>query len=802
MKIALSIIARDRADTVVRLLDSTKGVFDFYCLQDTGSKDNSMIEAWQNWCKSHSKPFLTDRKEMGKDYDYVEVNGVKLLGDFGKARNDSFDLAKRCGADYVMWIDSDDIILGAEKIRQAVDFMEKNGCQVGLMTYIYAKGAGNIKPVVQRRERIMDIRVPGKWIDMVHENYLVEGVAKTVFIEDIEVQHERTVEDVVETGRRNNLIMKRQLEKEGIDNFSDKMLHNLAFDHWEHKEYEESIKYYKIFVKRNKNNQAVLFDVYLRLARAYFEQGKLEVALKYTNKATSLNRGSAEPAILSAEIYSKMNMIDDSNFYAQKVLAIGKPDTVAPINEYDFVVKPRIILVENALKSNNFEQAIKYAKEIYETTGNYGALAEYKRILDDYEKGKMISSYAGIVRHYQGINDYKSMKWVKKSIPKELLENPTMRKLISEIDSDYYRKVYPPRLNGIKTIVFYAGDQAIESWDGESDITKGIGGSEGMCIQMARELSAIGNKVFVFNKCGASDGKVFDGVTYYSFEKFNPDLKCDVLISLRRPDIFMKRLSAKKQYLWLHDTNYEDSLPQISFTSPNNVFILSDAHRDSIKQAHFIKNDDIFWKTRNGLNKYAVEYADKNAGERNPYQIIWASSYDRGLDFVLENWSKIKTAIPQATLKVFYGWNTYDALMNARKSQEMFNYKQKMLELLKQDGVEELGRVSQNELYKQFAESSIWFYPTAFYEISCINAMSSQAMGCIPVCTPFAALNETVGDYGIKLDRKYIVDGLIEYMKDIDKLEKRRKPMQEWARNKYSMSELAKEWDKFFNTGK
>lgn len=116
------------------------------------------------------------------------------------------------------------------------------------------------------------------------------------------------------------------------------------------------------------------------------------------------------------------------------------------------------------------------------------------------------------------------------------------------------------------------------------------------------------------------------------------------------------------------------------------------------------------------------------------------------------------------------------------------------------DGVMELGRISQVELYKQFAESSIWLYPTEFYEISCINAMTAQAMGCIPVCTPVGALNETVNSkYGFKSDMNRITDETIYLLSNQKELDKRRIKMSEWAKNKFNASKLAKEWDEQFN---
>jgi hypothetical protein len=80
--------------------------------------------------------------------------------------------------------------------------------------------------------------------------------------------------------------------------------------------------------------------------------------------------------------------------------------------------------------------------------------------------------------------------------------------------------------------------------------------------------------------------------------------------------------------------------------------------------------------------------------------------------------------------------------------------------------------------------------------------MQAQALGAIPVCTPFAALNETVnGKYGVKANLDQITEALIYTLKEAKegKLEKKRESMMKWARDEFDMKKLAKQWSLFFN---
>lgn len=801
--IALTMIAKDKESIIERALDSTKGVFDFYILQDTGSTDKT-LEVFEAWCKAHDKKFKTSKKYVGKDYRAVEVNGKQILGEFNKPRQETFDMARELGAEYAFWLDTDDVIVGAENILNVVKQMVKNNVAIAIMKYNYAPVKGNLSPVIQERERIIDLKIPGKWKNWVHENYQVEGNVGIVRVQNIVIQHLRTGFESAETGRRNNLIMQSQIKEEGVDSFDDGMLNNLAFDHWEHREYEESIKYYQILLDRPTPKPAEhLYHILIKMTVAYQGLAQLEQALVFANRAIKLNDALPDGYLMLAEIYSAIGNHKLAEEFADKVLKIGKPETTAPINEMDYSIVPLRIKMVAAVTRGDFMVAMGLIEQMIALMPS----EQFEKERIDMEKNLItndaVTGIHKILSYMQANNLMKDADRLIQAIPLLLKDNPTVRQLIAEAIFDFRRKSEKIKFNGPKTIYIYAGYH-YEEWDGNSDIERGIGGSEGMTIIMARNLAKLGNKVTVFGE--VSEKRIIDGVTYLPYTLWNPDLRADIFISLRQPQIFSRLLMPKKQYLWLHDTNYGRQNPSY-FNVPDNVMVLSEAHKAVIKSSHGINDDSVFWLTRNAINEKAMEWADKNAGERKPFQMIYASSYDRGLDNVLNMWPKIKAVIPEATLKIYYGWNTYDAMMQMRQGtpqgQAMFQLKQQIIQKIAQlDGVQELGRIDQKSLYKEFAESAVWFYPTEFYEISCINAMTAQAMGAIPVCTPYAALNETVNTkYGVKLQLDKIADGLVELLKDPEDCKKRSVELKKWAREKFDPVTLAKEWDTKFNNG-
>jgi glycosyltransferase involved in cell wall biosynthesis len=806
VKVALCVIAKDREKQLLRTLESTQGYFDGYFLQDTGSTDGT-VEMFEKWCKDHKKDYKTSKKFIGKDYKSVMQEGREMLGDFAKARNDSFALAK--GYDYAFWIDSDDVLINPQLVRPTVERMNKEGINLGLVTYNYAKAVDGIKPVVQKRERFIDLNIEGEWKDRVHETYEIKSPHKIVDVPTLLVEHERTPFEAIATARRNNLIMTQQLKEDGLANFSDKMLHNLAFDHWEHREFKQSLHYYKILIKRLKarNELEAMYNSYLKMGYAYMSMNKPYKAITVLLQASNINMNMAEPYITIAQCYAMLNRWKEAANYAKRVLELGLPNTSAPINEYDFLITPRKILEQFYMFKGMNKEALAIADEILKISPQVGHKVDKMNMTNEITKQEAMKGLGNLTKYIINTNDVQMFDRIKTAIPLKLKEEKYVQQIIKEVTDNYSRKGAKTILSGKKTIVFFVGGH-YEPWDGNSEKTKGIGGSEGMCIYISRELALLGNEVYIYNECGESDGKVIDGVTYLNWQKFDPKLKCDVLVIMRRPDMFRNVFRATKQYLWLHDTEYGDNLELGHFYAANKIFVLTEAHKQVIKENHGVVDDKAFWITRNAINSRAMGEADKQDIKRDPYKFVYTSSYDRGLDNVLKLWPSIRKNHPKATLDIYYGWNTYDAMMNQRQGtphgEYMKQYKAQIVSMLTQLaplGVREIGRVSQDEIYKAYKGASIWIYPTQFYEISCINAMTAQVMGCVPVCTPFAALNETVnGQYALKTELEEIGEACNYLLDNQDDLEARRKPMMSWARKQFDIKELAKEWSNFFDT--
>lgn len=174
------------------------------------------------------------------------------------------------------------------------------------------------------------------------------------------------------------------------------------------------------------------------------------------------------------------------------------------------------------------------------------------------------------------------------------------------------------------------------------------------------------------------------------------------------------------------------------------------------------------------------------------------SSYDRGLIHLLKMWPKIIEKYPDATLDVFYGWNLFDK--GYADNPQMMAWKEKMVNLMKQKGITEHGRVSKDELREWQKKLNIWAYPTDFGETNCITALDCQAQGCVPCVINYAGLKETVGS-GVRIDgdiydeetQEAYLGGLFKLMSGGEYYQQEQERGREFAKN-FTWDVISSKW--------
>ncbi len=281
-------------------------------------------------------------------------------------------------------------------------------------------------------------------------------------------------------------------------------------------------------------------------------------------------------------------------------------------------------------------------------------------------------------------------------------------------------------------------------FDGESPLHGFMGGSEEAVVFLAEALRRQGKDTTVFCPPHQRDNDIVrtkNGVVYRNIDEFFPlTTDYDNVIFWRCPEVFANEWvtqTAYQKFLWLHDMSY-DTKPEL-YAKADGVFVLSENHRQSLARFDGYRGHVSYVK--NGIvEDMFPDLGDDSA--RDEHKVIYASSPDRGLETLLDMWPDVRSAVPDATLDIYYDWTNF-----RQRQPEFFERLIEKVHALSEHGVQLHGGVDHPTLHAAFRRANVWAYPYVGggVETFCITAVKAVASGCVPLIFPDDALPETLG---------------------------------------------------------
>jgi len=376
-----------------------------------------------------------------------------------------------------------------------------------------------------------------------------------------------------------------------------------------------------------------------------------------------------------------------------------------------------------------------------------------------------------MVMMQKSINDF-----VKKNLPGTAKIIKKSRNFLTDLPHLFSPKKKWPD----KSIVFCAVNSLGYAWSPRS-LTSGLGGSEQAVIWLSREWATLGYHVTVFTKCYDDEG-VYDGVTYLDSKKFNRFDTFDTLIIWRHVNLSVLDNAIKAKRIWLE---LQDTIELQSFTA-ERVKKIDKIFAKSVFQARSLPQQaqDKAVAISNGVvGSFFTRYQDI---PKDPFELIYASSYYRGLEEMLViGWPIIKNNVPEATFHIFSP--PYSRLPDY------------LVPLLKQPGVFHRGSVGVDELMKEKASSSVHYYATTVRETDSLSLRESVAVGCVPVTTDFAFAGEkcycvrVAGEPQAQQTQEAVAWKIVELLKDQQALEKARREFKDLVKHD-TWENVARQW--------
>lgn len=361
-----------------------------------------------------------------------------------------------------------------------------------------------------------------------------------------------------------------------------------------------------------------------------------------------------------------------------------------------------------------------------------------------------------------------------------------------------------------------------DSWGEVSPeaLNKGIGGREGAMIYLSREWAKAGHEVTSFVPVEKGQRFKEEGILcrqgYHEYIPLNltkpmlANFDWDVAIAWECPSVFDDDRIKERIGLKITEMQVAHLSPKEQESLENNcdiLAVLSQWAGDLLVHSGIEFPEDNIKVFPNGvdISKYPKEFVKQkfNTSVLNNPKFVYSSSPDRGLWQLLESWTYIREEFPEAELSVCYGvekWTEHLKWAHNRSGEMAI----KIVELMKQPGITDLGKIGQDKLAELQMEADAWLYPLDSIqstETGCITAIENAAAGNTIITTDCDCMEEEFGKIGTIVSLPFNAENFakeaIKVLRDDDFMNYQREIGREFAEQR-DWGLISKKWLQFF----
>lgn len=734
--IALAMIVRNVEAFLGQCLKSVVPFVDEVIVVDTGSTDRTRevilanaagAEILEYSPTTHPQSFIKDSPETWPEKLPGPWSGKDILANFGEARQ--LGLAA-CKSDYVIWLDSDDVLVNGENLRKVVQMLEDSGHETAMVRYDYeTDNDGNVVMTLMR-ERIVKRRPEVVWCQPIHE--VMCPTFGQIAVSEISVSHRRRQYNLPpEIHLRNLKVLLHWFNDKDEEAIDPRMLFYLAIEEtWLRP--EKALEHYRIYCEKSgseaerakahiyagriyetmrpKPNLGAAFAEYAQATLdapydpdPFFNAARIAYFLKRWDKCIELTeRGFEAGKNISGRVHifqfnPLQRAYEPHVYYAFSLHTVGRlKEALDVCNEglkwcptephllgtketlekwFAEEKKRESLQISNTtpirLSVHQAEPLDVYPMEISTDVTNYFAVLFWKRIL---VQNNGVVGYEMAQKYLSVLPDGALFETKKKEMAEFLSERRKINAPPSHKTEDEKIEVTSPlplkRTSvqpGKLDIVFHVGP-SWERWSPKTAKDHGIGGSETAVICLSRELALLGHRVTVLSDCGNMAG-IYNGVYFIDYQKAEMDIgsyACDVFISSRQAYVLDKPWQFKLSILWVHD---------IHVGQPTQILTAQLFHFDRffcLSEWHknfFCKDTYPFLHPRTIIQ--TRNGIDTSRFAKTPVKegnrLIYSSSPDRGLEVLLKVLPAIRAQVPDVKLHVYYGFETWRKMAESAK---------------------------------------------------------------------------------------------------------------------------------------
>jgi len=724
LSLAFVLIAKDAARTIGACLDSIRPVAQqiVVCV-DERTTDKTASIARRKGAEVHPVKV--------SDWHECPRHGRVLAQHFAQARDESFKHVDP-SVEWVCWIDSDDVLKGAENLADILAAVPQDIVGVWTPYHYSTMQDGAATNTLFHRERFLRQSVGWTWEYRVHEVVTPHNPGPWLRADQVQIYHQEGAHKSESSAVRNLLLLEIDYES---DPYSSRTLFYLGNQYFAMGKWDAAIGWYERLgqlADRTWVNPYELWQSRCYQAMAAQRLQNFNLAQQAAFAAIDSAPQHPEPYYILASLYAQMGQPHKAVYWTEHGRKQEEPPFFVFKNPLDYTFNNRLPMsdalaqlgrvaeareeLEQANKSlsdPNIEAGIKHYRKIESETAEAQRFKEFASYVNGDGDGLVVAKYGGLPLEVRGIQSVRDI-----AVPTIMRQRPNTQ----------------PR------IVFWAPSN-LEEWAPPKIEETGLGGSETAVIQIAKRFAADGWRTDVYTNAGAYEG-VYDEVGYWDARRYDTGQLSDVGVSWRQPHIGTT-LRADHRLLWCHDLNYGPLQPGV-LSVFEKILGVSDWHAQRLRAYYDLQDDAVAW-VPNGIDLSYFGHTERKV----PFRCVYASSPDRGLLQLLHLWPQIVGGESGATLHIGYGFDTIDKLIERGRT-DLIPFKEAVeKKVADTPQVVWRGRLSQRELATLYEESWLWLYPTSFLEVSCISAMEAMAGGAVPVTSAAGALRETIGGAGV-----------------------------------------------------
>lgn len=579
--------------------------------------------------------------------------------------------------DYIAWLDADDVLSDRKAFIQWRDHTMATA-DYWVATYHYAFHADGKPGCSFVRERVVKRSKELKWKYFVHEGLLPHGQVRISYCPTWTVNHMRTVQDLEKDHSRNLKLLEARK-----DNLDSRMLYYYGKELFENKRAFDATHILMQAVAKPdlEGHDRILGIQYC--GYALMQCNQFEKAFDYAHSGMQLAPNRAEFHVIAGDCMIKL----------------GRPLDAVPYY---------------AAAKNCTPQGAQGASALFHHQDAYGS---YPRI-------QLAKVYANLGQ----------LDRADAEAREAMVKYPSAE--ITAIRDEVHRIMHTTSsvnlLNAkpVDDIVITTPPQSAYVWDGDLYRKQAMGGSETAAIEMAEWLHIkSGRPVLVFNM--REQDITINGVQYISNQKVHDYMRENkpfLHIAWRHNN----KLTDAKTFLWCHDLN----TPGAENTSVyEKILALTPFHKEYLQATQGIPANKIHL-TRNGITPGKFKAI---AATKDPFQFIWPSSHDRGIERAIHILKKARETYPKISLHVFYG---YESLYKYGLK-DLADRVKALIEENK-EWIVYHGATEQSKMIEEFKRSAYWLYPSDWIETSCITASEVLCSGVYPIVRAIGGVVDTL----------------------------------------------------------